>query len=87
MMEVSPEVRRRNRLVALACVAFAFSVYSYSIRKLKEVRGEWGCFLGLGVVGCVFVVQCSVPLFRSTLVNGRSARSCGGHVDQRSVCF
>lgn len=38
MMEVTPEVRRRNRLVALACVAFAFSVYSYSIRQLKQVR-------------------------------------------------
>lgn len=38
MMEVTPEIRRRNRLVALACVAFAFSVYSYSIRQLKNVR-------------------------------------------------
>lgn len=37
MVEVTPEVRRRNRLVALACVAFAFSVYSYSIRQLKQV--------------------------------------------------
>ncbi len=39
-LEVSPEVKKRNRLVALACVAFAFSVYSYSIRKLKEVGGR-----------------------------------------------
>jgi hypothetical protein len=56
MMEVTPEIRRRNRLVALACVAFAFSVYSYSIRRLKEVCG-WVCLYAyLSVCGCSMVV-------------------------------
>lgn len=35
-LEMTPATKRNNRLVALACLAFAGSVYTYSIRKLKE---------------------------------------------------
>lgn len=37
MVEMTPELKRKNMLTALACLGFVGGVYMYSIRKLKEV--------------------------------------------------
>jgi hypothetical protein len=37
-VEITPELRRKNRTTALVCLAFVAAVYGYAMQQLKKVR-------------------------------------------------